>query len=61
MAFAVVVTAGLFLSRVQAQSPSAPDRPLPAKAQLIDQKSFNVLKAVPPSFEFNATSGPRRH
>ncbi|KAK1584795.1 D-lactonohydrolase [Colletotrichum navitas] len=56
MAFAIVVIAGLFLLRVQAQSPLAPERPLPAKAQLIDQKSFNVLEAVPPSFEFNATS-----
>ncbi|KAK1969555.1 D-lactonohydrolase [Colletotrichum sublineola] len=56
MAFAVVA-AGLFLSGVQAQSLSAPpERPLPSKAQLIDQKSFNVLEAVPPSFEFNATS-----
>ncbi|KAK1980984.1 D-lactonohydrolase [Colletotrichum cereale] len=55
MAFAVVA-AGLFLSGVQTQSLAAPERPLPAKAQLIDQKSFNVLEVVPPSFEFNATS-----
>ncbi|GJC87396.1 gluconolactonase [Colletotrichum liriopes] len=55
MAFAVVA-AGLFLSGVQAQSSALAERPLPEKAQLIDQRSFNVLEVVPPPYEFNATS-----
>ncbi|KAF9870455.1 evolved d-pantonohydrolase [Colletotrichum karsti] len=43
---------GLF-SGVQAQSS---ERPLPEKAQIIDQKSFLVLENVPPPAEANATT-----
>ncbi|OLN87725.1 Gluconolactonase 1 [Colletotrichum chlorophyti] len=55
MAFAVVA-AGLLLSGVEAQFPALAERPLPKTAQIIDQKSFNVLETVPPPSEFNASS-----
>lgn len=55
MAFAVLA-AGLFLSGIQAQSLALAERPLPEKAQIIDQKSFNVLEVVPPPQEVNATT-----
>lgn len=35
---------------------SAAERPLPANAQVIDQRVFNVLEVVPPPAEFNATT-----
>jgi len=34
------------------------DKPLPALAQVIDQKSFNVLPTVPTAEEYNASSAP---
>ncbi|WYZ43078.1 hypothetical protein EsH8_VI_000777 [Colletotrichum jinshuiense] len=55
MAFAVLA-AGLFLSGIQAQSLALAERLLPEKAQIIDQKSFNVLEVVPPPQEVNATT-----
>lgn len=42
-------------SGVHAQVAAA-QRALPDKAQIIDQKSFNVLEVVPPPLEFNASS-----
>ncbi|KAF6812289.1 evolved d-pantonohydrolase [Colletotrichum plurivorum] len=43
-----------FLSGAQAQS--ATERPLPEQAQIIDQKSLNVLEEVLPPAEANATT-----
>lgn len=41
---------------------SAAERPLPANAQIIDQRVFNVLEVVPPPAEFNATTvSPTRY
>lgn len=40
---------------------AAAERPLPAKAQVIDQRTFNVLEVVPPPAEFNATSVSSRN
>ncbi|KAK1638071.1 D-lactonohydrolase [Colletotrichum phormii] len=51
----VAAVAGLLLSGAPAQLAIA-QRALPAKAQIIDQKSFNVLEVVPPPSEFNASS-----
>lgn len=42
------------LSGAQAQSPA--ERPLPEQAQIIDQKSLNVLEEVLPPAEANATT-----
>ncbi|KAK2602156.1 hypothetical protein N8I77_008712 [Diaporthe amygdali] len=41
---------------VQAQTASPAERPLPEKAQIIDQKSFLVLAEVPPPSIANATT-----
>lgn len=41
---------------VQAQAASPAERPLPEKAQIIDQKSFLVLDEVLPPSKANATT-----
>lgn len=41
---------------VQAQAASPAERPLPEKAQIIDQKSFLVLEEVLPPSKANATT-----
>ncbi|UQC87149.1 D-lactonohydrolase [Colletotrichum lupini] len=53
--FAGAASLLLSSSGVHAQVAAA-QRALPAKAQIIDQKSFNVLEVVPPPLEFNASS-----
>ncbi|KAK1456159.1 D-lactonohydrolase [Colletotrichum cuscutae] len=53
--FAGAASLLLSSSGVHAQVAAA-QRALPAKAQIIDQKSFNVLEVVPPPSEFNASS-----
>lgn len=41
---------------VQAQATSPAERPLPEKAQIVDQKSFLVLEEVLPPTKANATT-----
>ncbi|TDZ13334.1 Gluconolactonase [Colletotrichum orbiculare MAFF 240422] len=51
------LAAGLFLlERLGALSGARAQRPLPANAQVIDQKSLNVLEEVLPPAEANATT-----
>ncbi|KAK3392815.1 hypothetical protein B0H63DRAFT_385685 [Podospora didyma] len=49
----VVATAALFANSVYAGK-----RTVPSLAQVIDQKSFNVLPTVPPAEEYNASNSP---
>ncbi|KAF5020313.1 hypothetical protein F66182_7689 [Fusarium sp. NRRL 66182] len=54
---AVLIPLGLGLfDKAQAKSALADITSLPATAQVIDQKSFNVLQHVPPPSEANATT-----
>ncbi|KAK3317364.1 hypothetical protein B0T19DRAFT_389452 [Cercophora scortea] len=55
----LATTAVLLGSNVNALAPGPRgQRAIPALAQVIDQKSLNVLPSVPPAVEFNASSSP---
>ncbi|KAH8898053.1 calcium-dependent phosphotriesterase [Thozetella sp. PMI_491] len=53
----LATTAALLGNTVYALSPPA-KRAVPALAQVINQKSFNVLPTVPPAVDYNASSAP---
>jgi hypothetical protein len=52
----IAAVAALLTGSVNAVAPPVVKRALPALAQVIDQKAFNVLPTVLPAEEFNGSS-----
>jgi hypothetical protein len=52
----IAAVAALLANSVNAVAPPVVKRALPALAQAISQKAFNVIPTVPPAEEFNASS-----
>ncbi|KAK4442664.1 hypothetical protein QBC34DRAFT_363420 [Podospora aff. communis PSN243] len=54
----IAAVAALLTNSVNAVAPPVVKRAVPALAQVINQKAFNVIPTVPPAEEFNASSPP---
>lgn len=52
----IAIMAALLGNGINAAVPPHQKRAIPALAQVINQKSFNVLPEVPPAVEYNASS-----